>query len=114
MVRYPGQMGLLAAKVALKDVQDVDAMVNAAIERTGLILSVDERDELEAEGIRMLYEMIAEWDGRGSFAGFASQRLRWRLSDHWRHSELTRRRLPDGSRCWERRTVSLDGLLAAA
>lgn len=111
-------MGLLAGKVALRDVRDVDGFVNAALNRTGLILPADEREELEAEGIRILYEMEARWDGRGSFKGYAGCYLADRLVSAW-HSlhrgEHVRRRRAGGRREWEYRApiASFDQLVAA-
>src|SRR6185437_8329743 len=77
------RMGCLAETVGLGDVRDVDAMVAAAVRRLGLILTACEREELESEGLAILCELQGDWDGRGSFAGYASSLLGKRLLTAW-------------------------------
>jgi hypothetical protein len=110
---------MLATKIALHDVRDVDGFVNDAIrtagKRASLILRVDEREELEAEGLRLIYELAVSWGGGGSFSGYASRYLPDRLISamHKMRGDVRRERL--GARWWESRQVqSLDQLLAAA
>jgi hypothetical protein len=113
-------MGCLARTVGLGDVRDVDGMVSASVRRLGLILSVSEREELEAEGLAILCELQDAWDGRGSFAGYASSLLGKRLLTAWHGlAGHSRRRVleADGSWTGERAwcsapVVSLDGEMA--
>ena len=113
-------MGCLAETVGLGDVRDMDAMVSAAVRRLGLILSVSEREELESEGLAILCELQGDWDGRGSFAGYASSLLGKRLLTAWHGlAGHSRRRVLDeeglwtGERAWcSAPTVSLDGEMA--
>lgn len=113
-------MGCLAQVVALGDVRDVDGMVCAAVRGTGLILTRDDREELECEGLAILCELQGDWDGRGSFAGYASSLLGMRLLTAWHGiAGHSRRRVLDrdgvwtGERAWcSAPVVSLDGELA--
>jgi hypothetical protein len=59
-------VGLLTTRVALGDIRDAGAFVNKAINRLGLQFGSDERDELEAESLVILYELHAGFLG-GSF-----------------------------------------------
>lgn len=109
---------MIHTQVALQDILDVDAFVNRAINRTGLVLGADERDELEAEGLRIMLELAAAWDGAGTFRGYAAAYLGRRLLSAWHQmhpGEHVRRRVPGGGRRWEYRppVVSFEQLVAA-
>lgn len=106
-------MGLISVAVPLRDISDVDAFVVAAIHRSRLLLTIDERDELEAEGILILFEMGEQWDGRGTFIGYAYQWLPERLKSACRKMRGDVRRSAGGVRRWESPMVSLDELMAA-
>lgn len=113
-------MGCLAQTVRLGDVRDAEGMVSAAVRATGLILSACEREDLESEGLLILCELQRDWDGRGSFAGYASSLLGMRLLTAWHGlAGHSRRRVleADGSwngvRAWcSAPVVSLDGEMA--
>ncbi len=113
-------MGCLAEKVGLGDIRDVDAMVSVAVRRTGLILSRWEREELECEALLILCELRGDWDGRGSFAGYAGSLLGLRLLSAWhRLAGHSSRRVFDSDGVWTGKrawcgppVVSLDVLLA--
>lgn len=84
-------VGCLCSVVALRDVDDVEAYVAGAVRKTFPRLPACEREELEAEGLLILWDLDAKWNGGGTFRGFASSRLGFRLID-------ARRRLNRGSR----------------
>jgi hypothetical protein len=75
-------MGLLPAGIVLGDVKDVGGFVNSLINRSGLDLGADGRDELEAEAIATLCELWAGFRG-GSFSAYASGTLPGRILTSW-------------------------------
>lgn len=111
-------------KVALHDVDDAHAFVQACITRSGLALSREQRDELVAEGLRALTRLAREYQpGRGGrdaagsrFSGYAAKFLPGKLSDAWHriegHTLVTQ---ADQSRKWQinQRPVSLQAIEAA-
>lgn len=118
---------MLPAKVALYDIDDVESFVCATIEKSGLRahLSESEREDLIAEGLRILYDLAARfephrpgYDQAGRFSGFAAQFLPRRLGDAWHswHPEHRRITDEDGKRRWHYSSspLSLDQLLAPA
>ena len=86
-----GEMSYLRAGVRLHDIEDVDRYVGGVIRNRFVRCSSSEREELELEGLAILYELEQRWNGCDSFRGFASSRLGFRLID-------ARRRLNRGSR----------------
>jgi hypothetical protein len=101
-------MGRLAAAVRLHDILDLDRWVAATISRHPCLSQTrgDERDELEAEGYRIVLELEQQWDRSvGTFSGFVTSRLTFRLVD-WLHGwrgDLRQDRL--GPRRYERPVV---------
>lgn len=78
-------------RVSLHDVEDAEAFVQATINKGGLRLTPEQRDELAAHGMFRLVEMARKYQpGRGGldaetsrFSGFAAKYLPGKLSDHW-------------------------------
>lgn len=100
---------MLGTQVALHDVEDVEGFVAATIERSGIQLSADEREELLAEGIRILFELSERFEPRrgnhtqdGRFSGFAAQFLPRKLGDAWHRWNPDHRYVTgeDGKRQW--------------
>jgi hypothetical protein len=96
--------------VSLYDIDDVEAFVKAMIARSRVRLTPDEREELVAEGIVILFEMgrkfIPKMEGyeqEGRFSGYAARFLPRKLQDayHAMHPEYVLRTQPDGSRKWQ-------------
>lgn len=112
---------MLAEAVALHDVRDAEAFVQATLNASRRIYPPDEREELVAEGLRIMVELSASFvpqrDGyahAGRFSGYAAKFLRLKLEDayHRLHPEHTLRTCPDGKRRYEYgdRPVSLQAL----
>ncbi len=117
-------MGLIAQPIALADIANCEAFVQAALKKSGIRFGDEERDELLAEGLTILLELhrgyrpltarpgIDERDGR--FSGYAAWALPKRLGDFWHKSHSEHRYVtgPDGKRGWiyGRPTLSLDAL----
>jgi hypothetical protein len=89
----------------LLNITDPAAFVATGVRNLGLMLSADEREELEAEGRLILcslartYSPTAGW----SFSTYAGSLLRRRLLSAWHRmhaGEHSRRRQPDGTRAW--------------
>jgi hypothetical protein len=114
----PAETGLCVVKrasaiVALHDVDDPIAFVRKAVQLSGLRLSADEREDLIAEGLLILYRMATSYrpgfggrDPAGSrFSGYAIKYLPGKLREAWRRSQpgYVRTRQPDGRCRWERR-----------
>lgn len=104
----------------LYDVDNIEAFVNASIARTNLRMDADERDELLAEGVLILYGLADRYEHHrpgysrpGSFAGYAASILPSRLIDAW-HKHRQHRYVtgPTGQREWDQgpRAMSLDEL----
>lgn len=115
-------MALLDEPVSLHDVANVEAFVQATINRARLVLTQDERDELVAEGVAIMVKLAADWEpqregyeGAGRFSGYAAQFLPRKLGDAWHraHPEHTLRTEGDGKRRWHygERAVSVQALL---
>lgn len=110
---------MLAEVVGLDDIADVEGFVHARINAARLVLSPEEREELVAEGLAILFRLHRDYrphiEGHGDngrFSGYAAQFLSRRLGDAWHrmHPEHHLRCQPDGRRRWEygQRAVSLD------
>jgi len=71
--------------VALRDIDDVYAFAGAAVLRFRSRATPDEREEMTAAAVAILYELAAEFDPAKSpsFAGYAARYLRLRLHDWW-------------------------------
>lgn len=100
---------MLATTVAVHDIDDAEGFVAATIRRSGIQLSEDEREELLAEGIRILFELSQRFEPRrgnhaqdGRFSGFAAQFLPRKLGDAWHRWNPDHRYVTgeDGKRTW--------------
>lgn len=108
-------VGVLTHRVQIRDVEDADGFVTAALDRLGLDLSYDDRQELECEGLAILCELSATYrSGAASFSTYAGGKLGGRLIDAWHRlhrGEHIRRPSRDGHRVWDYQTIaSLDQL----
>lgn len=112
---------MVASAIALRDVHDVYGFAAATLRRTGLAVAPDERDDLVAEGVVLLYDLERSFEPHregyaqaGSFAGFAARYLPKRMRDVWhqRHEEHSYATEDDGTRRWRygEAAVSLDHL----
>lgn len=115
---------MLPTQVALHDIRDVEAFVKATIGRSRIRMSSDEREEMTAEGIAILYELAGAFEPRrpgyereGRFSGYAARFLPGRLGRAWqrRHREHRLVTDADGERRWEYNDppASLDSLAPA-
>ena len=88
---------------ALRDIADVHGFCAEHLRLSGLTLSADEREELHAEALCLLYALEARWDGRGRFSGYASRYLPGRIIGAWRklHREHSYRSDGQGGREWQ-------------
>jgi hypothetical protein len=95
---------LLAEKTRLRDVANVEGFAAAALDRVirkhALAIDAEERAELLAEGIAILYELANRYEARrpgyareGSFAGYAAVMLPKRLADAWHAMHPEHRRI---------------------
>jgi DNA-directed RNA polymerase specialized sigma24 family protein len=114
-------MALLGAPVALHDIRDAEAFVQATLNASRRVYSPDEREELVAEGLRIMVELHARFEphrngyaGEGRFSGFCAKYLRLKLEDayHRLHPEHRLVTQPDGRRryLYGDKAVSLDAL----
>lgn len=112
----------LNGKVALHDVKDVEAFVNATITKGRLRLTTDEREELVCEGLRIMSHLANVYQpgknglnaSQSKFSGFAAKYLPGKLSDAWHRMEEHHRlvTLPTGERKWhyDEPPASLDAI----
>ena len=101
----------LNGKVALHDVLDTEAFVRSTIAKGRLRLTTDDREELVAEGLRIMANLSAIYEpGRNGlsaegskFSGFAAKYLPGKLSDAWHRLQENHRlvTLPTGERRWQ-------------
>jgi hypothetical protein len=115
---------MLATPIKLHDIDDVQGFVANSLNRTGIYFAqADEREELIAEGVCILYELAEAYEPRragyaqaGRFSGFAAQFLPRRLGDAWHKRHPNHRRVAgeDGKRRWiyQDAPVSLDAILS--
>ena len=115
---------MLAETVALFDVRDVESFVQATINASGRTYTQDMRDELCAEGFRIMLDLAAKfephragYEHEGRFSGFAAKYLRLKLEDAYHRlcPEHTLRADPEtGRRVWHygERAVSLEAMTA--
>lgn len=104
-------------KIPVHDIEDAQSFVTQVIHRKFSKVSWDDRDELVAEGLVILFDLAKRYDPakeggkkdhvcKGakccvpSFAGYASFQLPLKLLDAWHamHPEHVRMTLEDGSR----------------
>jgi hypothetical protein len=106
------------------DVANVEAFVQKTIDRSGIVYSAAEREELLAEGLTILYELAERYKPMparpgidkqaGRFSGYAAMFLPRRLGDFWHKSHPNHRYVTDpetGKRGWVygKPMLSLDG-----
>lgn len=117
-------MALLSGKVQLHDVVDVESFVADAIRDGGARLTPDDREELLAEGLRIMVRLAQQYQPgfngldptTSTFAGFASKYLRLKLSDAYHRLQETHRLVTDdtGKKAWSygAKPASLDAMVA--
>jgi hypothetical protein len=119
-------MQLLPRVVSLHDIGDVEMFIQAQLNEwrtnAGHVLTVDEREELAAESLCILYELAARFEPHregyaqaGRFSGFAAAYLPKKLGDAWHRRNPGHRYITDaatGKRRWQffLEAVSLDGI----
>lgn len=113
----------LGETVAIRDVEDVDGFVNAAINKLGLRMTADEREELELDGFEIMCELSQRYTPthgqRGwSFCSYAGEYLPRRLLTKWHQAhrgEHIRTRDEAGRSVWRyaQPTASLNALMEA-
>lgn len=92
---------MLGTTVRLHDIDCVESFVASCLNRSGIRFRPDEREDLVAEGIAILYELADRYDGTGRFSGYAATFLPRRLGDAWHARNGHRRvRTKDGKRVW--------------
>lgn len=112
---------MLPTSVTLHDIRDVEGFVKSTLGRSRIRFDSDEREELVAEGIAILYELAASYEPHrpgykqaGRFSGYAARFLPGRLGRAWhrRHREHRVVTDADGERSWEygQAPASLDAL----
>lgn len=101
---------MLAAIVSFHDVEDVEGFVQSTINKGRLRLTPEQRDELAAEGLRIMCKLANDYEpgkngldaAASKFSGYAAKFLPGKLSDAWHR--LQGHRLasgPDGVRSWQ-------------
>jgi hypothetical protein len=85
---------MLNSKVTIGNITDAEAFVRHCINKSRLPLTVDERDELVAEGLVLVCELHLRYDPK---------RLPRKLNDAWHRSQPHHllRTQPDGTRRYE-------------
>lgn len=109
---------MLAERTSIFNIRDAEGFVRSSLPR--VLMTADMRDELVAEGLRILTDMAARYQpGRNgqdpttsSFSGYAGKFLPGKLRDAWHRLEghtLTTNR-DDGKREWQypSKPVSID------
>lgn len=113
----------VASGIQLHDIEDVEGFVIDCLNRSAIQFDRDEREDLIAEGVCLLYELARRYEPKraghtkaGRFSGFASQFLPRRLGDAWHARNPHHVRAPDetGKRRWQylERAVSFDAVVA--
>lgn len=112
----------VASGLQLHDIEDVEGFVIGCLNRSGIQSSQDEREDLIAEGICILYELAGQYEPKrgshtkaGRFSGFAAQFLPRRLGDAWHKKNPHHFRPSTGNRKWQylEAPISLDGILGS-
>ena len=116
-------MAILTVPVALFDVRDIEAFVQATINRSRRRYEPDEREELVAEGLRIAYDLASRFDPHrdgyeqeGRFSGFLAKFLPLKLEDayHRLHPEHVLRTDPESGRrsyVYGSKAVSLEAVV---
>ena len=116
-------MAILTVPVALFDVRDIEAFVQATINRSRRRYEPDEREELVAEGLRIAYDLASRFDPHrdgyeqeGRFSGFLAKFLPLKLEDayHRLHPEHVLRTDPESGRrsyVYGSKAVSLEAIV---
>lgn len=119
-------MHLLATAVVLHDIDDVEMFIQAQLNtwrtRAGIYLSVDDREELTAEALCIMFELAGRFEPHrpgyekaGRFSGFAAAYLPKKLGDAWHRRDESHRYVTDpdtGKRRWRfyQQAASLDAI----
>jgi hypothetical protein len=114
----------LAHPTSLGDIDDVEAFVQATLNASGIEFQPDEREDLVAEGICVLYTLWATFEPHregyaqpGRFSGWAAWALPKKLSNAWHKGRPEHRYVTskEGKREWRffKASTSLDGLAGA-
>jgi hypothetical protein len=109
---------LLNGTFSLLGIQDVEAFTGGIVQRSGLHLSVEDREELHVFLIESAWELSRRYEQQPSgitFSSWAGHKLRLRVVD-WQRSRFGRTRWTFAGRVHERklpRLVPLDELDAA-
>lgn len=118
-------MALIGAPIALHDIANCEAFVQRTIDRSQIRYSPQEREELLAEGLTILFELAGKYKPLqarpgidkqpGRFSGYAAMFLPRRLGDAWHRWHPEHRYLTDpqtGERgwCYGQPMLSLDAV----
>ena len=119
---------MLATRVALHDVDDVEGFVNATLNAFEVSIETklepQEREELVAEGLCIMYALAERYQPRrgdhtqdGRFSGFAAAFLPKKLGDAWHRMHPEHKYVTNpatGKREWLylKASLSLDGIRA--
>jgi hypothetical protein len=115
-------MAVLAEPVALFDIRDAESFVHATLNASKRVYSPEEREELLAEGLRIILELARNFQPRrdgyaqdGRFSGYAAKYLRLKLEDayHRLHPEHRLVAQPGGRRTYVYgdRAVSIEAMV---
>lgn len=114
---------LLPRPISLHDVVDVEAFVNATLNKSELGFLPAEREDLVAEGIALMVDLAQRYTPHragyaqpGRFSGYAAAFLPKRLGDAWHRLHEEHRYVTDpvtGKRDWhyDQPVVSLNALV---
>jgi hypothetical protein len=101
---------LLNSTFTLHDIRDVESFTARIVERTGLRLSVDDREQLHVYLIEECWELSTRFQpSRISFSSYAGTNLRLRAVD-WQRERFGRTRWVFKDRVYERPRVELVSL----
>jgi hypothetical protein len=103
-------VSLLSSTFTLHDVRDVESFTGRIVERSGLRLSVEDREELHVYLIETCWEISIRFEpGRISFSSFAGSTLPRRVID-WERQRFGRTKWQFRDRVYERPRVELVSL----
>ncbi len=68
---------------AIGTISDAHGFVHATLNALDLTLTPDQWRELEQEGVAQLWALWRQYDGRGTFSGYAKRYLPRRMIDQW-------------------------------
>jgi hypothetical protein len=107
-------VSLLSSQFSLLDIRDVESFTGRIVERSGLRLSVEDRDDLHVYLIEECWELSTRFEPSGiSFSSYAGTNLRLRVVD-WQRRRFGRNRWVFKDRVYERPRVELVSLDADA